>query len=77
MDVKGQLHAPLRFTPRKNSITHRTGRRAGPRDGLDVADERKYLLTVIEPLLLGQAARSLVTVSTESSRLPLNPAVIN
>jgi len=70
MDVRGQLHTPLPFTPRMSSSTHRIERKAGPRAGLDVAEERKYLLTGIEPLLLGHAARSLVAVSTDSSRLP-------
>lgn len=77
MDVRGQLHAPLRFTPRKNSSTHRIGSRADPIAGLDVAEDRNYLLTGIEPLPLGQAARSLVTVWTESSRLPLQSILLS
>jgi hypothetical protein len=73
MEESGQLHGLTALHPReKASVTHWIGDLAGPKAGLDSAEEKNLLsLTEIEPWFLGRPSRCLVTILTVLSRLIL------
>lgn len=62
MEVDKQVHAKITLSPRKDP---RLGSLVGPRNGLDLNENGKFVTMLgIGPLLLGRSGRRLLTIST-------------